>query len=92
MVNQVPDDSLLVAQIKETFSNNKRKKGVRFSWLPETWRTKADPDTPPIDRGHLLAYLNPILLEARGDAKKVRRVVDRDDIQMIFPLFQNQNE
>ncbi|MCA9938558.1 MAG: AAA family ATPase [Anaerolineales bacterium] len=92
VVNQVPDDSLLVAQIKETFSNNKRKKGVRFSWLPETWRTKADPDTPPIDRGHLLAYLNPILLEARGDAKKVRRVVDRDDIQMIFPLFQNQNE
>ncbi|MCB0403119.1 MAG: AAA family ATPase, partial [Flavobacteriales bacterium] len=41
VVNQVRDDCLLVADLKEVIRQGKRFKSVKFSWLPETWRAKA---------------------------------------------------
>jgi len=93
VVMQVPDSSLVVAELKEIVREGRRFKGARFSWLPETWRQNADPDTPPVARGELLAYLNPALSNdqpsrlQRGKSKAVRRVVDRPDVQMMLPLF-----
>ncbi len=63
VVSQVPDDSLLVAELKETVRSGQRFKRVCFSSLPETWREKVSPEVNVVSRGKLLAYLNPVILE-----------------------------
>lgn len=91
VVNQVPDDSLLVAELREVVDDaNVRFKAARFSWLPDTWRERANPETKPVARGQLLAYLNPVLRPEFGQAngesqekRQVRRVVDRDDMRQL---------
>ena len=42
LVSQVPDDSLLVAELKETVRDGRRFKGVSFSCLSDTWRAHAE--------------------------------------------------
>jgi len=90
VVAQVFDDSLLVAELKETMKDQQRFKRACFSWLPDTWRSEAQPDVPTVARGKLLAYLNPFASEpehipiARAKAKQ-RRVVDRPDLQPMLP-------
>lgn len=99
VVLQVPEDTLLVAEPRELICSGKRFNGVRFSCLPDTWRTsksagKADVCT----KGDLLAYLNPVLpSEAQLDEDEMhskrpvrtprsrRRVIDREDIAPYFP-------
>lgn len=63
VVQQVPDDSLLVAELKETLYKGQRFKRVCFSYLPNTWRQLRDPATERVHvvpKGQLLAYLNPV--------------------------------
>ena len=96
VVNQVPDDSLLVAELKETVHSGQRFKRVCFSCLSDTWRQK-DPSASVVSRGKLLAYLNPVGpgIEAGMDistkdatpkrAAKMRRVADRPDLQLLLP-------
>jgi hypothetical protein len=99
VVGQVPDDSLLVAELKETAQSGQRFKRVCFSFLPGTWRGEARGSV--VSRGKLLAYLNPIDHGAstpdangrpprgqgsNGTRSRVRRVVDREDLQMLLPL------
>jgi hypothetical protein len=82
VVAQVPDDSLLMADLSEISLDSKRFQGVVFHCLPGTWRAIEGVRTAA--RGELLSYLNPYLREtssARG-----RRVVDRDDIQALLPF------
>lgn len=100
VVQQVPDESLLVAETKELFFEKKRLKGVCFSCLPNTWRVAKSPDPEHehvCPKGKLLAYLNPVphvklndeIAETRKDKRhrKCRRVVDREDIQpLLFPM------
>ena len=90
VVNQVSDDTLLIAELKEVINDGNRFNVARFGWLPGTWRSEVDPDTSPIAKGQLLAYLNPIVpedpLKGRGD-KKSRRVIDREDLQQLFLPF-----
>ncbi|MCP4688172.1 MAG: AAA family ATPase, partial [Desulfobacterales bacterium] len=38
VVSQVDDNSLLVAELKETIKKGRRFKRARFAWLPDTWR------------------------------------------------------
>jgi len=86
VVLQVPDDSLVIAELKD----RKRYQGVRFSCLDNTWRTK-DETTNIVAKGRLLGYLNPVASNEESDiysnenskskSKKKSRVVDRDDIQ-----------
>jgi predicted ATPase len=62
VVKQVPDDSLLVAELKEMVKDDRRFKRVCFSYLENTWRDKyrSEEDLSPIiSKGILLAYLNP---------------------------------
>lgn len=95
VVSQVPEDSLLVAELKEMNRNGQRFKRACFSWLPDTWRQDADQDVHPVARGKLLAYLNPTMAAmgyadtqpSESKKRKIRRVVDRSDVQEMLPLF-----
>lgn len=60
VVNLVPPDSLLIADTVETLRNGKRFKKATFEWLPDSWRAATSPQTTPVMKGQLLAYLNPI--------------------------------
>jgi predicted ATPase len=72
VVQQVPEDSLLVAELKEMIALNHRYKGVCFSCLPHTWRTNVENENVSIiSMGKLLSYLNPVIDE---------QAIDEDDI------------
>ncbi|TYQ23978.1 AAA family ATPase [Pseudanabaena sp. UWO311] len=96
VVLQVPDDSLVIAELKEIVNNRKRYKGVRFSCLDGTWRTQ-DETTNIVAKGRLLGYLNPVASNEEIDSysngsskikpKKRSRVVDRPDIQPYITGF-----
>jgi predicted ATPase len=98
VVTQIPDDSLLMAELKETVEAGQVYDRVCFSCLSDTWRIK-DEHTHIVSKGELLAYLNPIASQDTGmnadeDEKgdfmitlpKRRRVADREDLQLLlFP-------
>lgn len=96
VVSQVTDDAILVSELQEVIVDKQRGRAARFRWLPDTWRSKADPTTPPVARGKLLAYLNPAgtyasAQDTTGDAtssRKPRRLMDRPDFQPYLPGFQ----
>jgi hypothetical protein len=81
VVAQVPDDSLLVAELHDVIKAGERFKVVSFDCLPGTWRDRNDGRT--VSRGQLLSYLNPIL---RRPPDERRRVIDRDDLQELLPF------
>jgi ABC-type multidrug transport system ATPase subunit len=101
VVSQIPEDSLLVAELKEVVASGRRFKGISFSGLPDTWR-QANGAENAVSRGKLLAYLNPVApetsevdgdnyIESRKQSRRsrheARRVVDRPDFRqlMMFP-------
>ena len=96
VVGQVPDDSLLVAELKEMVHADRYFKRACFSWLSDTWRAKTSEDVSVVSKGKLLAYLNPIApidLEAEeytlGQRRKLPgrkpcRVIDRPDVQLLL--------
>jgi predicted ATPase len=62
VVQQVPEDTLLVAEPRESICFGRRFNGVRFSCLPGTWRaSKLATKVDICKMGDLLAYLNPTL-------------------------------
>jgi predicted ATPase len=101
VVQQVPEDTLLVAERKELICSGERVNGVRFSCLKDTWRAKKLSGQVDIcNMGDLLAYLNPVLplehgldyeeIGSIGSRKKVRmsrsrRVIDREDVAPYLP-------
>lgn len=100
VVQQVPDDALLVAEPKESICSGKRFNGVRFSCLKNTWRAKSPDQVDICKLGDLLAYLNPVLpaepdveeddvdrpkSQTRARLPRSRRVIDRPDIAPYFP-------
>ena len=97
VVGQIPDDSLLIAELREYMDKGERCKGLSLSCLDDTWRTKALANTRVVSKGKLLAYLNPVAPGAdenewqlsAGTKRKERmrrRVVDRKDMQMLLPF------
>lgn len=107
VVTQVPDDSLLVAELKETIRSGQRFKRVCFSYLPDTWRQPKDSElskTNVVSRGQLIAYLssasskdledddmyNVHHQQSKSIKHKKRRVVDREDLQLLLPGFSRQ--
>ncbi len=97
VVAEVPDDSLLLAEPTPKIVGGERIHSLSLLPLPNTWRSKLDPAMRTVQKGHLLAYLNPIQgshdgLSHNGDltsnaprAAPRRRVKDRDDLQMLLP-------
>jgi predicted ATPase len=90
VVAQVPDDSLLLAELREVVDSGSRFKSLSFASLQDTWR--AVEGSRVVSRGKLLAYLNPGLLQLepepgiRGNRQKVRRVIDRPELQPYLPF------
>jgi predicted ATPase len=97
VVMQVPDESLVLAQLVETFVDKRRTRGLRLRALPDTWRAKSG-SFEAVSKGQLLAYLNPVPLEeaaGQGDeidrspgSRKTRRVIDRDDMKQYKIPFE----
>jgi predicted ATPase len=96
VVTQVPDDSLLMAELKEAAEGLRRFNRLQFSCLSDTWRAE-DNQENITSRGSLLAYLNPTIgapqdhdrLGPKSRLPKTRgkrRVVDRPDIQILLPF------
>lgn len=85
---EVPDDSILVAEITE--------EGAKFSCLSDTWRAEIE-GTSIVSKGKVLSYLNPNerysvdqLKELAKDFEKhnrKRRVIDRLDFQPFLPTL-----
>lgn len=88
IVRQVPEDSLVVADLAEAIERGRRSAVVRFRGLAGTWRRESG----GASLGDLLAYLSPeeravapVQPAGRG-GKRLRRVMDRPEIQpMLFP-------
>jgi predicted ATPase len=53
---QIPDESLLVAELVETIKKGLFFKSTRFSCMPNTWRHNPDENTFTIDRDCMLSY------------------------------------
>lgn len=99
VVLQVPEDSLLVAELKEAVRSDQPFKRVCFSCLPGTWRQKASEAVSVVPLGDLLAYLNPIAppesesadndgqagseQKSKRTPPKTRRVVENLKVQQL---------
>ena len=62
IVGQIPDDSLLIAEPKDTVDGSSHFRRVCFSCLPGNWRqtkTSNSENVSVVARGKLLSYLNP---------------------------------
>ena len=102
VVGLVNDDDLLVAEPREIILEGERCRAVNFSWLDDTWRHQAQPDTRTVSRGTLGAYLNPLAFCEQTDSdprvtspdkqRKRRRVKDRKDLQMLLWQPDKMNE
>jgi len=93
VVTQVPDDSLLVAELREIVRNGERFKALSFASLPDTWRTD-QAHARTVSRGNLLSYLNPVAPQfSVSDVTRHprKRVADRLDLQPLLP-FANARE
>jgi predicted ATPase len=88
VVQQVPEDSLLVARLREAVSDGKRFKRLSFGCLADTWRARTK-SAEIVSRGELLSYLNPLSPPENGAAARgthKRRVADRPDLQPLLPF------
>jgi predicted ATPase len=96
VVSEVPEDSLLVAEVVDAIVEGARGTKVRFSCLSKTWREDAPEKPHVVAKGKLLNYLNPrsifplsdeqnsqIMREKRRRTCKVR---ERKDLQLPLPL------
>ena len=90
VIQEVFDDTLLIAELPEDVPDSQRSNGVRFSWLSDTWRTAILPEVAPISKDQLLAYLGPTMSATplpKSKLKGNQRVIDRSDIQpLLFDL------
>jgi hypothetical protein len=91
VVAQVPEDSVVVAELQQAVRGADRFMAACFSALPGTWRCKGGAQEVPL--GTLLAYLNPVAALETGEGQgaprpsgRKTRVVDRQDLQpFLFP-------
>lgn len=102
VVMQVPDDSLVMAELVEVCRNRVTFDALQLRCLQGTWREKAlHGSLKPISKGRMLAYLNPVPYASGNawdgsvceldaeDARRTRRVVDREDMkQYIIPFYE----
>ncbi len=86
VVQLVPEDSLLIAELKEARSDSGVSyKRVVYNPLKGTWRTKIDKNQyQAVSLGQLLSYLLPASLPEEDSLQPlVKRVKDRSDIRAI---------
>jgi predicted ATPase len=96
VVSEVPEDSLLIAEVVDSLTNGIRGTEARFSCLAGTWRSDATEKVNLVAKGNLLNYLNPISIFPYYDkyesttpekgGSRSRKVREREDLQMLLPL------
>jgi predicted ATPase len=79
VVLQIPDGSLVIADLQAGQDQRGRFTRAQFSCLAGTWRTRTDPPAPVVSKGKLLAYLNPVDPVAESN-----RVVDRPEVRQLM--------
>jgi predicted ATPase len=89
VVMQVPENSLLMADVLDEYQRGRQFKSLAFRCLEGTWRHKAGVMNA-VSLGKLLAYLNPVIVNDEeledGSPGKRKRVVDREDFRQ-YRLF-----
>lgn len=90
VVQQVPEDTLLLACATEHVHDGARLRGVTFRHLQNTWRDRTDMQQSVATLGDLLTYLSPSLTTDEYaqllTASRSKRVVDRNDVQELLPF------
>jgi predicted ATPase len=94
VVLQVPEESVVVAEQRESFLGDQAFRCARFGGLPNSWRQKAPDAGRSASIGDLLGYLNPVMplefyaLRSNRSESEVHiengaseRVIDRPDLQ-----------
>ena len=106
VVSEVPEDSLVVAESRETVRGTQRYQRASFGCLPGTWRDPKDsegkrPDI--VSLGTLLGYLSPVPMseavpehnghpeDSSSKRPQSQRVIDRPDVQQLL-FFGNDPE
>lgn len=87
VIQEVFDDTLLIAELEEDIPDSQDSNGVRFSWLSETWRAAALPEVVPVSKDQLLAYLGPTMPRTplpKSILRRNQRIIDRSDIQPLL--------
>ena len=90
VVSEVPEDSLIYADVRKIKTENKDYRTVTFMPLPRTWRAKENPKQETIVKGMLIEYLNPYRFKNDNDENEFRplgRVIDRQELKQLS-LFQ----
>jgi len=89
VVAQVPDGSLLIAELTELVTDGKQCTALSFACLPRTWRANI-PGATIVRPGRVLEYLAPITSSDdwryQQPLSPGRRVIDRDDMQLDLSL------
>ena len=88
VVLQVPAESLIFAEAQEVIDPSGRYTTTRFGGLEGTWRTQPPAKEEPLAFGRLLAYINPIAMDAQV-REFAQRVVDTQAVQMLLPFTQS---
>jgi hypothetical protein len=97
ILNQVPADDLLFAELKELERDDLRFKRACFSCLPDTWRKKAFPESDTVSKDKLFSYLKSICfaegqsldISPKSKQKKSKRADERLDPQLQLPTFRD---
>lgn len=89
VVQQIPDESLVIAETRKKIMKDKRRyKVVQFGVLQDTWRSELA-SSQIVSKGKLLSYLNPVVLDADSannssvSSNRKRRVIDRPDMNQL---------
>jgi predicted ATPase len=88
VVQQVPADSLIIAELTDTQRDHQYFPRAHFTYLPHTWRhiTDHDPAKNIVAQDSLLGYLNPVISNLSPVVEKTSpRVIDRPDLQPHIP-------
>ncbi len=87
VISQVPDDSLLMAELREHVLQGERFKALACSPVRDTWRSKVDDGkVRAADPGAFGPYLNPAPQRQPG---RPRTLVDRPDMQGYLPFSES---
>ena len=87
VIQEVFDDTLLIAELEEDVPEGQQYTGARFSWLSDTWRATVLPEVAPVSKEQLLAYLGstvPRTSLSKSQLKRNQRIIDRSDIQPLL--------
>lgn len=87
VIQEIFDDTLLIAELGEVEPDSQQSSGARFSWLSDTWRVAVLPEVPPVSKDQLLAYLGPTMPRTappKSRLQRNQRLIDRSDIQPLL--------